>query len=187
MPWRKYRSKKGKYGPSYYVAKGIQVRCDSRKQWTVFVEKDGNRINKTIGTGREGLIKAIKAAEAISKDIKKVEIKSQEKKPDPHPKFKAYARQWLELNEKRWDEMTYERYEQIVRLHITPYSCFDNTIDAVGRKDIKDHLRRLYKEKSPATVETVHGVISGIFNEAIDDEKLGANPATGLLKKIPPP
>ena len=36
-------------------------------------------------------------------------------------------------------------------------------------------------------MEAVHSVISGIFEEVIDDQKLEANPIKGLLKKILPP
>ncbi len=68
MPWRKYEagSTTGKYGKNYYVARGIQVRKDQRGKWTVHVEKSGRRKNRTVGEGREGLIKAIKLAEAIA-------------------------------------------------------------------------------------------------------------------------
>jgi len=187
MPWRKYRSKTGKYGYTYYIARGIQVRCDSRKKWTVFIERDGKRINKTIGTGREGLAKAVKAAEAIKTEMNSMKIAQPRNTPDSLPVFTDFAGQWLDLNAKRWDPMTYERYEEILRLHILPHECFEKSIDKVGRKDIKEHLRKLYKDRSPATVESVHAVISGIFNEAIDDETIDANPATGLLKKILPP
>jgi integrase len=187
MPWRKYNPKPGKHGSIYYIDKGVQVRCDSRKKWTVFIERNGKRINKTIGTGREGLTKAIKAAETIATEIDTMEIAQTKEQPAPLPTFVDFAGQWLDLNAKRWDPLTHERYEAILRLHIRPFECFNKTIDEVGRKDIKDHLRRLYKNRSPATVESVHAVISGIFNEAIDDESLGANPATGLLKKILPP
>jgi len=48
-------------------------------------------------------------------------------------------------------------------------------------------LRKVFQKRSPATVEAVHSVISGIFEEVIDDQKLEANPIKGLLKKILPP
>jgi len=69
MPWRKYRPKVGKRGPSYHICKGVQVRCGYKKRWTIFIEKGVVRKNKTIGLGREGLVKAIKAAEAIADKI----------------------------------------------------------------------------------------------------------------------
>ena len=188
MPWRKYTPKKGKHGPIYYICKGVQVRCDFRKKWTIFIEKGGSRKNKTIGTGRNGLAKAIKAAEAIAGKIGTADSAQLEKKPDePGPGFKTYSKNWFENNSRRWDVLTCERYETILRLHIWPYDCFSKTIDDISRNDIKDHLRKIFKKRSPATVEAVHSVISGIFEEAIDDQKLETNPTRGLLKKILPP
>ena len=69
----------------------------------------------------------------------------------------------------------------------TPADTFSKSIDKISRKEIKQHLRSVYKKRSPATVEAVHGVISGVYEEAIDDEIISANPARGLLNKILPP
>lgn len=65
MPWRKYPSIEGMYGPIFNLCKGIKVRRDWRRQWIVDINVKGQRHNRTIGAGREGLVKAIKAAEAI--------------------------------------------------------------------------------------------------------------------------
>lgn len=80
-----------------------------------------------------------------------------------------------------------ERYEQILRLHILPYSLFKRRVAGIGRSDIKKHLRCISVQWSPATVEAVHSVISSIFNEAVDDEILDFNPARSILKNILPP
>ena len=101
--------------------------------------------------------------------------------------FKDFSKQWFEANCKRWEPFTTQRYEEILRLYIWPADFFSKPIDKISRKEIKQHLRSVYKKRSPATVEAVHGVISGIYEEAIDDEIIGANPARGLLNKILPP
>ena len=187
MPWRKYTVKKGKNGPIYCIDKGIQVRCGYQKRWTIFIAKGGVRKNKTVGSGREGLAKAIKAAEAIAKKIGPVGFdRTAKKSKAAMPKFIDFSERWLEANAKRWDPDTYDRYEQILRIHIWPFPCFKKAIDGIGRNDIKDHLRKIFKKRSPSTVEAVHSVISGIFEEAVDDQKVKANPTRGLLKKILP-
>jgi integrase len=101
--------------------------------------------------------------------------------------FKVFSKQWFEANCKRWEPFTAERYEEILRLYIWPADNYSKPIDKISRREIKQHLRSVYKKRSPATVEAVHAVISSIFEEAIDDEIIGANPARGLLKKILPP
>jgi integrase len=188
MPWRKYNAKKGKNGPSYHIGRGIQVRCGYNNQWTVFIERAGVRKNKTIGPGRDGLVKAIRAAEAIAGKMGPTGSGKIQRPPKARlPKFIDYGKKWLQQNEKRWDPLTYERYEQILRLHIRPYPLFNKAMDSIGRNGIKDHLRCVFKKRSPSTVEAVHSVISGIFEEAVDEQKVKVNPARGLLKKILPP
>jgi len=82
---------------------------------------------------------------------------------------------------------TYQRYEEIVRIHLKPEALYRQPIDKLQRDQIKHHLRRLSKNLSPATIESIHGVISGIFGEAIDDGLVRSNPSNKLLKKILPP
>ena len=67
MPWRKYPTIEGMYGPIFKLSKGIKVRRDWRRRWIVDINVKGERRNRTIGEGREGLVKAIKAAEEIAK------------------------------------------------------------------------------------------------------------------------
>ncbi len=80
-----------------------------------------------------------------------------------------------------------ERYEEVLRMYLEKAACFKKPIDQVGRRDVKGFLAGVFQTKSPATVETVHAVISGVFNEAIDDELIRGNPAAGILKRILPP
>ena len=187
MPWRKYDPKKGRFGSIYHIAKGVQVRRDARGKWTLFVDRDGSRVNRTMGKGREALAKAIKAGEEIES---RLTVTASEEKTggckSTLPGFREFSRQWFAGNSKRWDQFTSQRYEEVLRLHIWPDRTYHKPIDQVSRKAIKQHLRRLFKKRSSATVETVHTVISGIFEEAIDDEIIEGNPARGLLKKILP-
>lgn len=190
MPWRKYKTKKGKYGPSYNISKGVQVRIDKRGKWTVFIEREGERKNKTFGAGREGLVTAIKTAEAIARQIFPTKPKETfDKENSSAPKFKKLSEEWLEDGSGRWDEYTYTRYEGLLRLHIWPHNCFKGKrVNQIIRKDVKSCLRTLLqKNLSPATVELCHTVLNGIFKEAIEERYIETNPATGLLKKLLPP
>ena len=188
MPWRKYKCKKGKYGPTYHIKKGVWVRKNQYGKWLVFIDKNGYRENKTVGFGKKGLRKAIALAEAAVKDLDKIsQPGSADRNDSTAPKFADYAKRWQELNKRRWDEFTIERYEQICRLHIEPHACFNKPIDRVTRADIKTNLLDLVGRRAPKTVEAVHAVISSIFNEAIDDGWCEANPTRLLLRRILPP
>ncbi len=197
MPWRKYTSRKGKNGPIYHIQNGIQVRLNSQKKWILFIEIDGKRKNKTIGSGREGLVKAIKAAEAISSQLEpkatlntwsQAQQVQQGSHPNQYvPKFLDYSKRWLENNAGRWDDQTYERYEGILRLHIWPNQAFqDKTLDEINRNTIKNFLRGFLNIRSAKSVELAQIILYGIFDEAIDDEIVEANPASRVLKKVLP-
>lgn len=189
MPWRKYPYKEGKYGRIYQVARGIQVRCDQRGMWVVFLGHGERRKNKTIGPGREGLVKAIKAAEAISAKLKSAlaEGKTVEAKSNS-PKFGTSANAWLSGNEGKWDENTLERYEGILRIHLLPDpNIKGKRLDEITRSDVKKAMRALLKKRSAATVELAYTVFNGVFEEAVDEEILSANPAQRLLKAVLPP
>ena len=188
-PGENTNPKQGKYGPVYNIAKGVSVRRDGRNMWTLFVETASTRTNRTVGSGREALVKAIKAGEKIASSLSKAEPVTQSADPEEGTtaEFNAFSRQWYDANCKRWGPFTAQRYEEILRLYIWPADIFSKPIDRITRKEIKQLLRSVYKKRSPATVEAVHGVISGIFEEAIDDEIVDANPGRGLLNKILPP
>jgi integrase len=188
MPWRKYPSIEGMYGPIYRLGKGIKVRRDWRRQWIVDINLRGQRRNRTTGPGREGLVKAIKAAEAIAKRKGSVanKIPAQHAAEQLKPAFITCAREWYQDNLNRWSPETVTRYEEILRLHVEPHDIYRQPIDRVTRNQVKHHLRELSKHRSPALVEAVHAVVSSIFDEAIDSGFTLDNPARRLLRKILP-
>lgn len=188
MPWRKYKSKAGKHGPIYHISKGIQVRCEPNGKWRIFIEKGGERKNKIVGSGRENLVKAIKIAEKIASRADLAHIVATEKLKQKAPAFKQYSEEWLNNNVGRWDKYTYQRYEGILRLHLWPNEIFKGKkIDEITRSDVKKRLRLLLNILSPNSVELVHTVLCGVFQEAVDDEIIPGNPAKGLLNKLLPP
>jgi integrase len=188
MPWRKYPSIEGMYGPIFKLSKGIKVRRDWRRHWIVDINVKGERRNRTIGAGREGLVKAIRAAEQIVKRMGSVAPKVAAQQPaEPlKPAFTACAKEWYQDNQNRWSQETVTRYEAILRLHVEPHNIYRQPIDRVTRNQVKQHLRELSKNRSPALVEAVHAVVSSIFEEAIDSGLTRDNPARRLLRKILP-
>ena len=189
MSWRKYPMKKGEHGPIYNIYKGLTVRLGPDGKWRLYAEKQGRRTNTTFGKGRTALTEAVKAAEAIARQLNPFAI------PETAPeekskvlKFSVYAKEWLHNNSGRWHYNTCKRYEGIIDIHILSDSEFKViSLDQIDRQKVRKLLLKVYKNRSPATVELVHTVIHGIFNDAIEDGIVEANPASGLLKKILPP
>ena len=188
MPWRKYFKKEGGHGPIYQITKGVQVKRDINGSWVLFINKNGLRTNRTIGKDREALKKAIKAAEKISQTLTKNPVKKEEFAKQKTHDFKEYSKDWLLNNSGRWHVNTYSRYEEVLRLHILPDPDIrDKNLEELSRQNIKKFLLRLFKKRSSSSVEMAHSAIHGIFEEAIDDNIVHANPAKGLLRKILPP
>ena len=176
MPWRKYNPTKGKYGPIYNIGNGIQVRLDSNKKWILFIEKNGKRKNKTFGSDKKELSKAIKTGEALASRFVSNCFSGNEVQPESRkPLFKNFSKDWLENGAGRWDEQTYERYEGILRLHIWPNLNFKNKrLDEINRSLVKEFLRGLLRIRSASTVELAQIIIYGIFDDAIDDAMIKA-------------
>jgi integrase len=189
MPWRKYKSTEGKYGPKYHITKGVAVRRNKRGDWLFFAEKGGERTNKSFGKGREALVNAIAAAEAIARELHQSHAAHSDTKSTPKvPQLTDFSKVWLERNEGRWHCNTYERYATMLRIYLFPDPELKNKqLDKIERHNIKNFLVRLFKKRSAATVEMAYTVLHSIFEEAIDDKLVIANPVKGLLKKILPP
>ena len=189
MPWRKYKSTEGKYGPKYHITKGVAVRRNKRGDWLFFAEKGGDRTNKSFGKGREALVNAIAAAEAIARELNQLHAAHPDTKSTPKvPQLKDFSKVWLERNVGRWHFNTYERYAAMLRIHLLPdHELKNKQLDKIERHNMKNLLVRLFKKRSAATVEMAATVLHGIFEEAIDDKLVSANPVKGLLKKVLPP
>jgi integrase len=188
MPWRKYPKKEGKHGLVYHIQKGVQVRRNIKGNWMLFVNNNGLRTNRTIGHDREALVKAIKAAEKIAETLAKNPVKKADGLKRKTHNFNEYSKDWLLNNSCRWHVNTHTRYEEVLRLHILPDPDIRNkALEELSRQDIKKFLLRLFKKRSSSSVEMAYSTIHGIFEEAIDENIVQANPAKGLLKKVLPP
>jgi len=188
MPRREYPKRDGKYGGIYKVARGITVRRDNRQQWCLEITRKGERKSRTMGVGPEGRAKAMQAAEEAARRLRNMpKAKKSAVAAPSKPSLLECARKWHADNQNRWSPVTVDRYEDTMRIHMEPQAIYRQPIDRVTRDQIKASLRELAKRRSPATVESVHAVVSSVFEEGIDSGLLGSNPARGLLKKILPP
>ncbi len=100
-------------------------------------------------------------------------------------KLGEYLDRWLPDIHHTVRQRTWERYEQIVRVHIKP---------VLGRVKLKDltatHARGLYREKlesgsSPRTVQYIHTTLHKALRDAVSDGLIPRNAADGI--KAPRP
>jgi integrase len=100
-------------------------------------------------------------------------------------KLGEYLDKWLPNIKDSVRQRTWERYEQIVRVHLKP---------AIGRLKLKNitstHVRGLYRQKldagsSPCTVQYIHTTLRKALQDAVSDGLVSRNVATGI--KAPKP
>src|SRR5215208_4075295 len=100
-------------------------------------------------------------------------------------KLSEYLDRWLPDIRDTVRQRTWERYEQLVRVHIKP---------ALGRLKLKDltraHVKELYREKldagsSPRTVQYIHTTIHKALKDAMVDGLITKNEAAHI--RLPKP
>ena len=95
-----------------------------------------------------------------------------------------YLDKWLPSIKDTVRQRTWERYEQLVRVHIKP---------ALGSKKLKDltraHVKALYSAKrdrvSPRTVQYIHVTLHKALNDAMADGLVPRNVADGIKPSKP--
>lgn len=175
-----YPTKEGRNGPIYQIADGLTITPDERGTWLLVLRSGAARKKRSFGKTVEDRQRAIKAAELLAARLGL----SLEKKTEQGRTFGMVAEEWYNSGVAKWRPGTQERYNSIIRDFLPPLSILP--LDQVDRIQVKKLLTELLKIRSPKTVEVVHAVISGIFNEAIDIGYTEQNPAHGLLRKILP-
>ncbi len=96
-----------------------------------------------------------------------------------------YLDRWLPGIRDTVRQRTWERYEQIVRVHLKP------TLGRIKLKNLTPtHVRGLYREKlangsSPRTVQYIHTTLRKALRDAVSDELIPRNVADGI--KAPRP
>ena len=162
---------------------GVRVRQKKKGRgnpWWVFITHNGKRTSRQVGD------KA--AAELVASKIRaKLQLGDFgfEENKKQTPLFKDFAQGFMDtysaMNHK---ESTQDSYRDVLRLHINPVFG-DRRLTEIERKDIKQFI--ISKQAgglSAGTSRLILSYFSAILSEAVDDEHILANPATGVRKVI---
>jgi len=147
------------------------------KPWWVFVSHGGKRTSRKVGDKKA----AENVASGIRAKIRLGEFSFEEEKPVPT--FKEYAKSWIEITvPATCKASTVRDYKDILRLHVLP-GFGDLKITNITRGKVKTFLlEKLNGGCATSTVAHYRNCVSGIFNLALDDEIIQANPAKQLGK-----
>ena len=143
----------------------------------IFIEHHGKRKTKKVGPKAT----AEKIAKQAREKLLLNELRLTEKDT---PQFSEYAAGWLESSIKppMREPGTYRRYKGLVDNHIKK-GFAGHLITDIARGDVRDFLtRQVHQGASRSSISTMKTILSGIFNHAIDDEIITANPCAGVMR-----
>ena len=160
---------------------GVKVRQKVKGQgqaYWIFINHKGKRKSVKVGDKR--------AAEQLASKIR-IKMKANDLKISDNklPTFKLFSDGFMDTYSKlNHAENTRKSYEDMLRLHINPVFG-EKRLDEIERRDIK----RFIIEKqtgglSANSVKIILSYLSSILTEAVDDELIPLNPATGVRKVI---
>ena len=155
---------------------GVKLRKRGSK-WYVFVNYQGRRKAKCVGTSRQ-------IAEQVRRQLEaKLTLGDlgflTEK--DPAPTFDSYADHWIKHYARiECKTSTADGYDGVLRKYLRP-RFGTRRLDEIERDDLKEMISELIaKELSRNTIRNAVCVIRGLFNEAIEAGILESNPAARL-------
>lgn len=142
-----------------------RVLVDGRRLTRTFANKTEARkwIRQTLSDADQGILPA---------DGEKVKVDE-------------FLGQWLAIKKASVKPKTYELYEYVTRLHITP------TLGRLKLRDLRaDHLHSLYAAKlesglAPRTVQIAHRMLHGALKAAVQWGLLGRNVADAVIAPKP--
>ena len=151
---------------------GVKVHERKPGEWWVFVNYNGDRRAKKVGSKRA----ALDLKTDIERKIAAAEF--QIRTPEAAPTFKECAEKWMKvhvaLNLKTG---SISSYRKDLDLHLYPVFG-DLRMDTITRDSIRQFCaEKIGEEYARETVKRMAAVISGVFNYAFDDGKVKSNPA----------
>ena len=155
----------------------VKIRKEAGAWW-VFICYHGKRKAKKVGTreAAERVKCKIEARLALG-DFGILEQKQE-------ITFSEFGKKWLELHAKaHCKTTTYERYEQIFRIHLAP-RFGSRPIDRIDRHDLKRYVSELAisKRHGLGTLRNIVATVRAILSEAVEDGLIEGNPASRLGK-----
>lgn len=100
------------------------------------------------------------------------------------PRFADYAERTIAAR-LRADERTKGEYRRTLRLHVNPH-IGDSPLNQVDRFAVARIAEALIRDgKAAKTVANVHGIVSSILSDAVNDGLIPRNPARGALPRLP--
>lgn len=157
------------------MAVKVREKVKDSGEWWVFISHQGKRRSKKIGDKRTANAVARKVRERLAEGDMGI-VK------DRCPTLSEYGKRWLASPFHDWRDSTRVVYTRAFDMHVKPM-LGGKPLDEIKRVDIKELIAKLKSnDKSSSRMRTITGVVSGIFNSAIEDEIVSMNPCQKVGK-----
>jgi integrase len=153
----------------------VREKVKGSGEWWVFINHKGKRRSKKIGDKRTANTVARKVRQRLAAgDLGMLKEET--------PTIAKYGGQWFLSPHHEWADGTRDNYGSAFTHHIEP-ALGERRLDEVGRKEVKALIGSLkQKDLSKGRIELIVQTLRNIFNEAIDDQLLSANPCDRVGK-----
>ena len=157
--------------------------------------KDGRwQASITLGRNEQGKPKRVTYYGHTRKEVSeklKAALADQQKGtyiPPNQDELSVYVDAWLAAKKVSVSRNTYNKYENMARIHIKPV-LGDYEVQKITRNDIQNFITAKSEVRSPETIASIHMVLKNILEVAVSDQKISRNPCTKieLPKIIEPP
>jgi len=157
------------------MAVRVREKVKGSNEWWIFINHQGKRRSKKIGDKRTANAVARKVREKlVTGDVGIVR--------DQCPTVGKYGKKWLYSPLREQVESTLMKYREAFKQHIAPYFG-SKRLDEIKRRQVKDFLGTLKGiGLSVSRIKVIKAVLSGIYENAIEDEIVTVNPCQGTTK-----
>lgn len=178
---------------------GVKIR-ERDGAWWLFIDHQGKRKAKRIGTGKAGKKAAELAATKIAARLAEGGplVLDPPARPVRVPTLAEYAKTWLGTLETRTRPSTLDDYRIRLRVRILPF-IGSLPLTEITRERVRSFIRELAtrgnqrkRAETPcplsrATLKGTLHVLGALLARAVEDGLISANPAQGLVKEIAAP
>src|SRR4051812_48212623 len=156
---------------------GVKLRFKKGAWWLV-IDHKGRRRSKKIGDRETATITAKKVREAlIAGDLRCAT-------PETGQTFADYAREWLSGLTGNLKASTVSFYGDSLRRYVTPFFG-TRVVNDLTRRDCRAFIAEIRaKGLKLNTVKGIVRTLSALLSQAVEDDKLPANPALRLGKYL---
>lgn len=163
------------------TVKSYMTKTKGRMYEVWYMRPDGSR-------GHDRGFRMKRDAEAYLATVEVAKLKgAYVSRPAGKATISSLAEPWLERRKKMVTASSYHSIESTWRIHVAP-RWGEHAVNSITKREVEDWLHELGETRSHTTVARSRDLLAGIFDDAIEDNRILANPARGLrIKRKPIP